>query len=310
MPAGMNYSLTPIETIPEYCNVESIFRRFGGFNLVVTNLVAGSIIPPLAPLAINFSTRLATVVKNVMVAEAALANATAIKVKKDNQAYVGMYLGNGTKSAEVTAMDRTNANYDTLTITLGVAVALNEILMETAAPAQAVAAVKGVYTLTIGTVPAADDTLTVNSLDYVFAAAAAEGKIMIGADKIATAANLQDVLEHDNPNFLVKANGAKLVFTQKVAGVGTIPAIVVTPVAETGTLAATIAQTTAGVVAVSGDISVPLNVCNGLNYASVKVEAGASVTAIGGVMEIVTSELKLPICSADKANLGARYDFI
>lgn len=305
MPAGIKYDLTPLGTEKELCRAETIFRLSGGFNLDDDKLVADTHLPVLAPLAVDFATRKAKAVKNVKVYENAAANATAIKIEKNSLAYVDMYLSNGTKAAQVTAINKSNAAYDTLTVTLGAAVIAGNILFE-ASGASANAA-KGVYTLTIGTVPVADDKLTINGIDYIFAAAAAEDKIMIGADKVATAGNLQDTVEADNQDFVVKANGAKLVFTQKVAGVGAIPVIVVTQTGG-GTLAATIAQTTAGSAGVVA--SDPMNVANFLNYARVKVEVGATVTAIGQAFEIKESKLTVPVSAKDKVSLGARFMFV
>lgn len=304
MPAGIKYSLDPLAVEKELCNIATVYRLAGGFNLVDDKLVAGSFLSHLAPLAVDFTTRKAKALKNVKIYENAAANATEIKVEKNSLAYVNMFLGNGSKAAQVTAIDKTNASYDLVTITLSAAVIVGEILFETSA---ATAGTKGVYTLTIGTIPAVDDKLTINGIDYIFAAAAAENKIMIGATAVATAANLQDTVEHDNPDFLVKSNGAKLVFTQKVAGVGAIPVIVVTQTGG-GTLAATIAQTTAGVSAVIG--TEPLNVANALNYARVKVEDGATITAVGQAFEIKEKDLYLPVHAKDKANLGSRFMFV
>ena len=302
MPAGIKYDMNPLEVEKELWNQATTYRLAGGFNLDDDKLVAGTFLTSLVPLAVDFATRKAKAVKNVKVYENAAANAVAIKIEKNSLAYVNMYLGNGTKAAQVTAIDKTNAAYDALTITLGAAVTAGNILFETTA----VVGVLGVYTLTIGTVPAVDDKLTINGIDYTFAAADAEGKIMIGADKVATAKNLQDTVEADNQDFVVKANGAKLVFTQKVAGIGAIPVIVVTQTGG-GTLAASIAQTTAGV---SGTSTEPLNVANFLNYARVKVEAGATVTAIGQAYEIKESKLTVPVSAKDKVSLGARFMFV
>lgn len=304
MPAGIKYDLNPLAVEKELCVIASIYRLTGGFNLVDDKLVAGTYLPHLAPLAVDFTTRKAKAVKNVKIYENAAADAIAIKVEKNSLVYVDMFLGDGSKAAQVTAIDKTNATYDLLTITLGAAVIAGNVLFETSA---ATNGTKGVYTLTIGTVPAVDDKIAINGIEYVFAAAAAEDKIMIGADKVATAANLQDTVEHDNPDFLVKSNGAKLVFTQKVAGVGAIPTILVTQTGG-GTLAATIAQTTAGVSAVIG--TEPLNVANALNYARVKVEDGATITGVGQAFEIKEKELYLPVHSKDKATLGSRFMFV
>ena len=131
-------------------------------------------------------------------------------------------------AATITAIDTiTSASYDVITFDGPVAGTAGAIIIEAGA-VSTVAPVKGIYTLTIDTVPAVNDVLTVNGTAYTFATAAADGKIAIGADKVATAANLQDVLEADNQDFVAKANGAKVVFTQKVAGVGAIPTVSVT----------------------------------------------------------------------------------
>jgi len=65
---------------------------------------------------------------------AALIAATSIQIVKGSKAWVGMYLCNGIAGtggiAAVTNIDTSNANYDTLTITLGAAVALGDELFE------------------------------------------------------------------------------------------------------------------------------------------------------------------------------------
>jgi len=206
----------------------------------------GTPIPKGTPIQLDFTLMEAGVVK---VAKVVAGGTTTIPfVQKGHLLAVGdvvMKIGKTDLSVTVSAINTSNASYDAVTLSGAVAtLAAGDFLQECSATAAA--AVKGVYTLTIGTAPTADDKLTVNGIDYIFAAAAAENKIMIGANAIATAANLQDVLEADNQNFVVKANGAKLVFTQKVAGVGAIPTIAVVQTGG-GTLAATIAETVASV---------------------------------------------------------------
>ena len=109
----------------------------------------------------------------------------------------------------------------------------------------------GKYTLSLSTNPTADDKITINGVDYVFAAAAAADKIAIGASATATCSNLEDIVEAKNADFNVVANGATLVFTQKVAGIGAIPTMSVTQTGG-GTIAASIATTTAGVAPATG----------------------------------------------------------
>lgn len=306
---GIAYDLTEFPVTAENCDVASIHRRTGGFNLNDASLVSGSYLPPLAPLAIDFATRKAVAVKNVKVVENAAANATAIKVKKESLAYTGMFLGNGSLAKQVTAVDRTNANYDLLTISLTASVTVGQVLFETNEPATAVAEVKGVHKLTIGTNATAADKLTIGGVDYTFAAASGEGVIAVGASATATAANLEDALSAQYEGiFSVKADGAKLVFTQLVGGTGAIPVVSVTQTGG-GTLVASIATTTAGVALVVANGTIK-NVANHLNYARTKVETGAIVDAIFAVDEVIESKLIVPLSAPDKVNLGGRFDII
>lgn len=52
------------------------------------------------------------------------------------------------------------------------------------------------------------------------------------------------------------------------------------------------------------------NKANFLNYARVKNEAGATVTAVGQAYEIQEDKLYLPISEKDKETLGARFMFV
>ena len=58
--------------------------------------------------------------------------ALSIKVAKNSLAYVGMFIGSGTKGAEVAAVDKSNANYDVLTIkaAFGEDIAKDAVLFE------------------------------------------------------------------------------------------------------------------------------------------------------------------------------------
>lgn len=194
MPAGFKYDLNPIEkTMPELCRFDTVYRLSGGFNLELSNLAGIEVIPPLAPIVVDFVSRKATVVLNVSVAEAITAGATSLKVKKGCLVRVGMHIGNGSNGGTVTAIDKSNADYDVLTL--------------------------------------------------------AEGSTL--------AANVGAVLF------------------------------------ESATVAGKTAKATA----------------NFLNYAWTKVEAGATVTAIGQAYEIRPSKLIAPISDKDKESLGARFMF-
>lgn len=116
MPAGFKFNLTPIEGVmPEMCRFETVYRLSGGFNLDIANLAGISAIPPLTPIAVDFATRKAVAIINATVAEAIAAGATSLKVKKGSLIYKGMHLGNGSNGGTVSAIDKSNAEYDVVT---------------------------------------------------------------------------------------------------------------------------------------------------------------------------------------------------
>lgn len=227
------------------------------------------------PIFLDYADKKVHAVKSALVI--AGGTTTAPRVAKNELFKVGEFGFVSGTAVTITAIDKTNPAYDVITFDNPCVGAVTGAYIEQATAAGgAVAAVKGIYTLTIGTVPAVDDALTINGTVYTFATNAAEGKIAIGADKVATAANLQDTVEADNQDFVVKANGAKLVFTQKVAGTGAIPDIDVT-LAASGTLAATIAETVKGVAAASVAAKYTANALLG---DSTKIIAGVTATCL------------------------------
>lgn len=116
MAAGLKYNLEPVEKVmPEMCRFETVYRYSGGFNLVTTSLKNVKAIPPLTPLVLDFKARTATPVINVELAED-FTSGTEMKIKKGSLAYAGMYIGDGTNGATVSAIDTSNEDYDTLTI--------------------------------------------------------------------------------------------------------------------------------------------------------------------------------------------------
>lgn len=116
MAAGLKYNLEPVEKVmPEMCRFETVYRYSGGFNLVTTSLKNVKAIPPLTPLVLDFKARTATPVINVELAED-FTSGREMKIKKGSLAYVGMYIGDGTNGATVSAVDTSNEDYDTLTI--------------------------------------------------------------------------------------------------------------------------------------------------------------------------------------------------
>ena len=118
MSAGFKYDFVPPVEQEERYDVQTGIRRRGPFKLDTQNLVVGSFLPGFTPICADLKNKFAYTVINVRVVEAYATGDTAlsIKVEKNSLAYVGMFLGSGTKGAEVSAIDKTNANYDVLTI--------------------------------------------------------------------------------------------------------------------------------------------------------------------------------------------------
>lgn len=135
MSAGTKYDLTPPNEKSEFYRVESGIRKSGPWRLNVTNLVVGSYLPVFTPLYADLKTREVFPVRNVKVIEAATATATDIKIQKNPLAYVGMFLGNGSKGAEVSAIDRTNKDYDLISVavTIGATLKVGDVLFEATA---------------------------------------------------------------------------------------------------------------------------------------------------------------------------------
>ena len=118
MSAGFKYDLVPPVEQEERYDVQTGIRRRGPFKLDTQNLVVGSFLPGFTPIYADLKNKFAYAVINVRVAEAYTTGGEvlSIKVAKNSLAYVGMFVGSGKKGAEVTAIDKSNANYDVLTI--------------------------------------------------------------------------------------------------------------------------------------------------------------------------------------------------
>ena len=134
MSAGFKYDLTPVVEQEERYDVQTGILRRGPYKLDTTNLVVGSFLPSFTPIRANLKNKFARAVINVEVVEAYTTGeeALSIKVAKNSLAYVGMFIGSGTKGAEVAAVDKSNANYDVLTIkaAFGEDIAKDAVLFE------------------------------------------------------------------------------------------------------------------------------------------------------------------------------------
>lgn len=118
MAAGTHYDLNPVYKPEEFYRVESGVRKSGPWKLDIANLVVGSKLPVFTPVQADMQKRTIVPVRNFKVVEAYTTGeaALSIKVAKGSLAYVGMFIGSGKKGAKVTAIDKSNENYDVLTI--------------------------------------------------------------------------------------------------------------------------------------------------------------------------------------------------
>ena len=133
MAVGIKYDLKPKEVLPELCRFDTIFRRSGGYNLVVDNLLKMGIkrLPVLAPLQIEG--RKAYPVLNILVVEKVEATAKEIKVAKGSLVYIGMFLGTGKAGAKVTEIKHSDM-YDILSIEKeGITATKDSIIFEASA---------------------------------------------------------------------------------------------------------------------------------------------------------------------------------
>lgn len=134
MSAGFKYDLVPVVEQEERYDVQTGIRRRGPYKLDTTNLAVGTILPSFIPVCADLKNKFAHSVRNVRVIEA-YASGTSIKIAKTPLAYVGMFIGNGSKGTKVTAIDKSNEKYDVLTIEadFGENIAKDAVLFEATA---------------------------------------------------------------------------------------------------------------------------------------------------------------------------------
>ena len=135
MPGGFKYNQNAPAMVEELNDVQTLHHKRGAYKLDTTGLTIGSKLPRFTPVKANLATRMVEVVKNVLVVEDAAADATAIKVKKNSLAVAGMSFGAGSNTAVVSEIDKSNANYDTITFAaaFGEAITAGTVLYEAVA---------------------------------------------------------------------------------------------------------------------------------------------------------------------------------
>ena len=141
-------SLAPVRTsgtnsIPVWQGIgKDIQLLQGGVVLATTGLATGSVVPAGTPVVVDESARTATFLGTGIMYASAGGTATDYQVKKGNTLVVGGYLATGAaggKAYPITAIDRTNALYDTVTVgtTIGAAAAGATVYQSTATGATA-----------------------------------------------------------------------------------------------------------------------------------------------------------------------------
>lgn len=113
------------------CRIDTIQRLSGGVNFEDADVLTGTLLMPLTPLAVDLKTRKAKAVKNVRVVEK-VASGTKVKVAKYSLAYVGMFICDGTTTVKVSAIDKSKADYDTITVSAAITPEAGVVLFETA----------------------------------------------------------------------------------------------------------------------------------------------------------------------------------
>lgn len=114
--AGFKYNLPPKEEQEERYDVSTGLRRRGNYVLDVAGLAVGSYVPSFTPIAADLKAKTAKIVVNILVKENVGATDTKVKIAKGSFVVMGTILGNGTKGATITAIDKSKAEYDELTI--------------------------------------------------------------------------------------------------------------------------------------------------------------------------------------------------
>lgn len=138
MAAGYVYKIESEPSVEERYDVESGRRRVGPYKLDTTNLPEGEYLPSFTPIAADLKKKTAQVAIRVEVAEKFTTGSnTTLKIKKNSFAYAGMHLGNGSRGATVNSIDKSNPNYDTLTLAadFGATLEVGTVLFESTAVA-------------------------------------------------------------------------------------------------------------------------------------------------------------------------------
>ncbi len=128
----MKFTTTSYLSNPPVYDMKQVISTLpGGFLLIITGLQSLSILPAGSAFVADET---ATLLKSTLVFADATNSATTIQVTKGTQFAVGDNIGkaDGAKSIDITAIDRTNAAYDAITVsaTLGYALTHGDTLVQ------------------------------------------------------------------------------------------------------------------------------------------------------------------------------------
>lgn len=273
MGAGIIYNVAPpVER--EVCDESTIYRlNDGGMDLDKSNLPSKGWLPELCPVFRDKVERKAYACLRVMVVEAAEANATTIKIKKNpflSFLKAGFLLSDGTNVIPVASVDTSNEAYDEVTVNIP----------EVEAVAAVPAVEAGYY----------DAESTDEGALKVVASDATEGQI-----------NLASVTPYHGTKTL--AADDYVVLKEAQAAVAAVEA-------HAGGLYDALAAGQVLFEAKAADNADPKNVANFASFGWRDIEKEDSVTFVGRVFGILEDELYIPFTEADKAALGDRFMFI
>lgn len=135
MSAGFKYNLNPSAVQEEICDVQTLHHKRGPYKLDTTNLAVGSRLPRFVPVQADLTKRTCVPVRNVKVLEDADVDATTVKIAKNSLVLEGITLGTGKHGAKVASIDKTNADYDEITLAaaFGEKLTAGQVLFEASA---------------------------------------------------------------------------------------------------------------------------------------------------------------------------------
>lgn len=112
----IKYEERDTQAVRELCNIETIYRLAGGFNLSTEGLPMGFVIPPLAPLSIDFGKREATLAVRLRILKNG-ESGNKLQVAKGAPIAKGQFYSDGTTTITIKSVDTSNPDYDEIVAT-------------------------------------------------------------------------------------------------------------------------------------------------------------------------------------------------